>query len=207
VKWVFWDIPTHAEWSVRYLQAHATAAKKAIEVRKLAGDEHEGTPDSKEEHGEAPHIFLNDKTDSDDSIESFVSADSYHTTDPTDIISFRCLYTIYPGRLILSTTGIRFRSSFSKLSNSEVKFDFQYVQLREMSKSQAKKGLLSPVAKYTSGLDKLELIFNDEHGEQIVLLENMRGRDRAFNAILGFSGLEWQNLQTCKKLQGPVNTK
>jgi hypothetical protein len=35
---------------------------------------------------------------------------------------------------------------------------------------------------------------NGEHG-YIVLLENMRGRHKAFNTIVGFSGLRQQDLQ------------
>jgi hypothetical protein len=32
-------------------------------------------------------------------------------------------------------------------------------------------------------------------GAEVVVLENMRGRDKAFNAVLGFSGVRWQHLQ------------
>jgi hypothetical protein len=54
-------------------------------------------------------------------------------------------------------------------------------------------------------MDKLELRFRAEdtalrmdgigaEGE-ILLLENMRERDKAFNTVIGFSGLRWQHLQ------------
>jgi hypothetical protein len=43
-----------------------------------------------------------------------------------------------------------------------------------------------------------------EHAD-IVTLENMRGRDKAFNSVIGFSGLRWQNLQ--KKLEEKNDAK
>ena len=74
---------------------------------------------------------------------------------------------------------------------------------------------------HTTGLDKLELRFKNEGWQdggdnsegrgrvegndgrrgggsledKVVMLENMKGRDKAFNALIGFSGLRWQHLQ------------
>lgn len=42
-------------------------------------------------------------------------------------------------------------------------------------------------------LAQLELTFV---GGEVVLLEGMRDRDEAFNAIIGVSALQWQSLQT-----------
>lgn len=73
-----------------------------------------------------------------------------------------------------------------------------------MSKLQTRSSLLSPLAKITTGMDKLELRSRPEDGTpengtgeegQVVVLENMRGRDKAYNAVIGFSGLRWQHLQ------------
>jgi hypothetical protein len=56
-------------------------------------------------------------------------------------------------------------------------------------------------------MDKLELWFRGEEGSagmhdmgekgdaRMVVLENMRDRDKAFNAVVGFSGCRWQCLQ------------
>ncbi len=58
-------------------------------------------------------------------------------------------------------------------------------------------------------MDKLELSFQRVAGQagahimgakenaEVVLLENMRGRDKAFNEVVGFRGLRWQHLQQC----------
>jgi len=76
-----------------------------------------------------------------------------------------------------------------------------------MSKRQTRSSILSPLAKVTTGMDKLELWFRGSDGgtgmhsmgekecAQVVVLENMRGRDKAFNAVVGFSGVRWQHLQ------------
>lgn len=40
-----------------------------------------------------------------------------------------------------------------------------------------------------------EGVFGQESRMDTIFLENMRGRDKAFNALIGFSGLRWQHLQ------------
>ncbi len=58
-------------------------------------------------------------------------------------------------------------------------------------------------------MDKFELSFQSAAGQagahiiggkenaEVVLLENMWGRDKAFNEVVGFRGLRWQHLQHC----------
>lgn len=91
-----------------------------------------------------------------------------------------------------------------------------------MKKQHHKKTFASSVTNMTTGLKVLELKFYDSGGGdsgmegqeidsanenemetllrepmklRVVVLENMRRREKAFNAILGFSGLKWQSLQ------------
>jgi hypothetical protein len=85
-----------------------------------------------------------------------------------------------------------------------------------MSKQQTHASILKPLAKVMTGLDKLELLFRGEGREgdmhdmrvkentETVVLENMRGRDKAFNAIIGFSGMRWQSLQGKRKKRRKV---
>lgn len=51
---------------------------------------------------------------------------------------------------------------------------------------------VSKLIRKKTRLDELELSFTDGGRE---LLQGMRERDGAFNAIIAFSGLQWQNLQ------------
>lgn len=70
----------------------------------------------------------------------------------------------------------------------------------EVCKKQAKAKQAVPVNKLTRLLNSMEITYEVNDGGQAVgprtvVLENFRGRDRAFNLILAFSGLEWKTLQ------------
>lgn len=51
-----------------------------------------------------------------------------------------------------------------------------------------------------TGLSELELCLTDGRRE---VLEGMRERDGAFNSIIGFSSMQWQNLQM-EKMNNPL---
>jgi hypothetical protein len=114
-----------------------------------------------------------------------------------DILSFGYTYVHAPGRFIISTHGVRFTSEVGRFLHFE-SFHKPFSKLVEMSKRQTKSSILSPLAKVTTGMDKLELRFRGREcgmDAEVVVLENMRERDKAFNALLGFSGVMWQHLQ------------
>ena len=196
-KWTFWDVPTHAEWCFQYLQERAAIARDAL----LSADDDNHYVRTGEDPG--PEDILDDRSDSD---ASFESAHSIVWENKKDILSFGCTYLHTPGRFIISSASIRFQSSVGAILPYE-SFDKPYAELVEISKRQTKSSILSPLAKVTTGMDKLELKFRGENSgagmgdirekdsAKVVLLENMRGRDKAFNAIIGFSGLRWQHLQ------------
>ncbi|KAE9382127.1 hypothetical protein N431DRAFT_321239 [Stipitochalara longipes BDJ] len=190
-KWTLWDVPTHAEWCFQYLQERAAHAKEAM----IAHDAGDNT------YIRAGQAISDDDNDI-DSDESFYSAQSTpKEQEKTDILRFGCTYLHTPGKFIISTEGIRFVSTSRLLPQKS--FDKPFSALLEMSKRQTHSSIFSPLAKVTTGMDKLELRFKPEHGApdmtgsqgKVVLLENMRGRDKAFNAIIGFSGARWQHLQ------------
>lgn len=54
-----------------------------------------------------------------------------------------------------------------------------------------------------TGLGELGLLLTDGRRE---VLEGMRERDGAFNSIIGFSNLQWQNLQM-EKMNNPVKVE
>jgi len=189
-KWTLWDVPTHAEWCFQYLQERAELAKEAIVA-------HDADDTSIRMGQQTSHV----DTDSDSEI-SFHSAESTpQEQNEINILSFGCTYQHTPGRFIISTKGIRF-APLSRLLPSQP-FKEPFSALLEMSKRQTHNSLLGSLAKVTTEMDKLELRFRSEHAAlnmtgtagNVVLLENLRGRDKAFNAIIGFSGARWQNLQ------------
>jgi hypothetical protein len=187
-KWALWDVPTHAEWCFQYLQECAAHAKEGMIARDR--DDNTGQDSPAEEYDS-------------DTDESFHSAQST-LHENRDILSFGCTYLHTPGRFVISTYGIRFVPSIRHLLPHR-SFDKPFSALVEMSKRQTRSSILSPLAKVTTGMDKLELRFRAEDTalrmdgigaeDDILLLENMRERDKAFNTVIGFSGLRWQHLQ------------
>lgn len=129
-----------------------------------------------------PPNFDSDSYDSDTSTSSFQTA---LTTQPNekDFLTIKCTHHHTPGHLTLTTSSLRFTSS-TPLSHPS--FEHPFKDLVEISKIQA---------------DSLEVEFQTKLQDggsataDIVFLENIRGRDKAFNALIGFSGLRWQHLQ------------
>jgi len=197
-KLVLWNVPDHAEWCFQYLQERVALAKKAIIAEDI--DDNHCVPTGKDEA-----LVINDSVDSD--MSSFHSArDDSASEEEREILSFGCTYLKMPGRFIISTHGVRFITTMGHVLPSP-SFHRPYTDFVEMSKRQMTSSILSPLAKVTTGMDKLELRFRGpsdgagmrgmgerEHAD-IVMLENMRGRDKAFNSVIGFSGLRWQHQQ------------
>ena len=193
-KWGIWDVPNHSEWALQYLRIRATIAKETIIAHEID-----------DSHFVRTGLSVDAYDDVNSDAESFHSASEVPATEEErDIMSFGCSYESTPGRLIIFTHGIRFKSGVGVSSSS---FRRPYSSLIEMTKRQTPSSILSPLGKITLGLDKLELRFRrtnsraaiqdlgqEEHVD-IMTLENMRGRDKAFNAIIGFSDLRWQHLQ------------
>lgn len=130
------------------------------------------------------------------------------SSSPADIMSFSCMHAHTPGELILSATGIRFRSSLPHVLDPHPSTDFfvAYSQLDELRKRSPNRWGLKKALKHMS-LEGLELKVWDVQdvqnhvpigNEQVttIMLQAVRGRDRMFNAIIGFSGLKWQNMST-----------
>lgn len=194
LKWVFWEVPTHAEWSFQYLEEHSNAAKAKDESQNL---------DTETTNVAEP---MHSDSEIDDS--AFLSnGDSIHREpgQSKDVFSFYCTHSLTFGRFIVSTSGIRFESSLSRHtplpSNSDFSYPFTHI-LEMRKRNQRGIGALS---KLTPSLDKLEIRLRDPEQDdyvmgqprkvETVLLENLTERDKAFNTIIGFSGLKWQNLQ------------
>lgn len=71
-----------------------------------------------------------------------------------------------------------------------------------MKKPDTNSGMSKFIRKKT-GLGELELWLTDGRRE---VLEGMRERDGAFNSIIGFSSMQWQNLQM-EKMNNPVKVE
>ncbi len=193
-KWILWNVPTHSEMAFQFLQDRADIARDAMRSH--------DTYDNISGHT-VPEMTAS-LGESDSESASFVTAPTIPKHEERDILSFRCTYLSIPGHFIVSTSNIRFTPLSSILPHKS--FNKQYTDLVEISKRQIHSSILS-LGKVTMGMDKLELRFRGYEGGasthglgeqrdvEIILLENMRGRDKAFNAMVAFSGVRWQHLQ------------
>lgn len=205
LKWAFWDVPTYPEWSFQYLQARGSLA--LLEINTHASENLQvrvGTSDA--------------SADAIGKIEKhFQTLNSADMDGGHDILSFGCTFHHVPGRLIISSKTLRFEALVHSIMPCE-SFHRPYSELIEMSKQQTEDVLPASLAKMTVGKDKLELKFRGAEGSDlhnvrqnkhvVILLENVRRRDKAFNSIIGFSGVRWQCLQkTSKKVGGQADGK
>jgi hypothetical protein len=197
IKWVLWDVPTHAELCFQYLQERSNVVKEALFAGRY------------QQRQKAEQIAIRNVYDSDD---SFHSAKDIQLDENKDVLSFGCTFENRPGHFIISTNTVRFQS---RIASDKHTFIHPLQNMIEISKQRTRSSLLSPLVKHSTGMDKLEIRFRqtgqvaDLKGDikeaEIVTLENMIGRDKAFNALIGFSGLRWQHVQ--QRSSGDVDWK
>lgn len=193
-RYVFWDIPTHAEWSFRYLRRYAQETREKIinhKIEQQFQDEDSSRNPTVAPQSHATPMLVEASSvggpyatgESDDSADYETADETFHVAEEVDFLSFRCRWHGQVGQLAIYTGGIRFIRSFPK----KELWRRRYAELVELRK-------LSTSAKLKLGkTDKLlEFAFTDGTIDQV---EAMRARDEAFNTIVGFSGLRWQVLQ------------
>ncbi|KAI4842504.1 hypothetical protein E4T45_09031, partial [Aureobasidium sp. EXF-8846] len=191
-NYIFWGIPNDADWSMSYLREKAQETRAELIAKRVQerytndvaqkrtiavdGPSSLGGPGAVETLWPAAD---NASIDSDDDSASFHSTESTSSIlGALDILSFRCTLHSMPGRLFIFSDGLRFQRTSS---DTEV-WRRLWSELVEIGKTNAK----------TAGLiktDGIHLAFAD--GKE-VKLEHVRQRDKAFNCILGFSGLRFQ---------------
>lgn len=139
-----------------------------------------------------------DTQDEETSNSSYQSGNSDSSSSPSksllsnNFLSFRALSHGHPGHLTIHPTGLFFAET---LNPARRRWQYTFLDLAEMKKPDAGSRVSKFIRKKTR-LGELELWFTDGSRE---VLEGMRERDGAFNAIVGFSGLQWQNLQMDKR--------
>lgn len=183
-----------AEWSFQYLRRQAQEAREELIQHKVERNNALKTTN----HGShsltgdkaIPKIVrigpveeseaLSDGVDNgNDDSQSVISSTSI--LEGQDVISFRAQWKRSIGRLIVSSSGIRFVRSLPK----KELWSRSFLELVEMRKLQG-----STVSKLVKkALEQFELTCTDG---AILRMEAMKNRDEAFNTIIGFSGLRWQ---------------
>lgn len=196
LKWIFWDIPTNAEWSFMYLREKAQETRAQLiaqQVEKTQAEESAAPP---------AQIYVGSldtspplqtgPTDKPDASEDS-DGDSWHSADSStsilgglDLLSFHCRQGLTSGRLIIFSSGLRFVRSAPRVSMRKEVWRHEWHELAEIRK--VKDGTIAKIVQ-KEGLE-LELVEGD-----CIRVDGMKARDKAFNCIVGFSGMQWQVLQ------------
>jgi hypothetical protein len=173
VKFLLWNIPTHAEWAIKYVQAEGTRYE-----------------------AEHPHIKASTSvptTTVSGDVDGTIPAASTvpnTTTAPATTISqhdygfYTATHSGNTGRLILDPSAIRFETTVRHKPH----FHLLYSQMKNLEKIDRVIAKNIPGVQQSEGKD---LKFVDKRGQEWVL-ENVEKRDECFSQIAGFSGREWQ---------------
>lgn len=107
-------------------------------------------------------------------------------------MSFRASCNDRSGHLVIEPSGVRFQANGSSKDSSRRILYFELVEMWKLAPEprSAAKNVLKRVL-----VGKERLCFK-ELNDKVMVLEIKKGRDDAFNFVLGFSGLQWQSLQT-----------
>jgi len=192
IKWVLWDIPTHAEWSFQYLRKQTQISREMMIRQKVErGYVDEATMPKTDVYSgnlNIPKIRQigpddTDAGDDDSEGEDWQSVSSANSVlNEDDIMSFRCLWDNIPGRFVIYSGGIKFVRS---LRRKEL-WKHSFMHLVEMKKLSG-----SNVGKL---LEMGQLEFRLLDGDTL-RIGGTSDRDEIFNCIIGFSNLQWQALQ------------
>ena len=174
-KWILWDIPTDAEWSIEFLQRKALEQQKKIDLKQ---PDHTDTASSDDESSRSEYETPMS------SPQRIVSSTEAFPRDK-EMFKFRAYQDKSRGCLIVGRNGVSFKSRTSHWS-------IPYSGLIEMCKVDPEpriKTLTFGIA--SSGL---RFIANEiqgvQAGETITVREDKR--NEIFNIVLGWSGLKWR---------------
>jgi hypothetical protein len=174
-KWILWDIPTNAEWSIEFLQRKASVQQKQTDRRERVSHSVNFTDSeiSSSDYETAPSTPQRGTSDAEEA--------RHHA----EVFKFRAWQAKSRGHIMISRSGIRFSSRSRSWS-------ITYSQLIEMCKVKP----ASTVKTLTFGVggSRLQFFATDAQGaglnETITVHEDQR--DEIFNLVLGWSGLRWR---------------
>lgn len=193
LRWMLWDIPTQAEWSMNYLNQQCEQSRNIMIDQKL----HEKHDEDHLQYDLEHTSYDLSETSSSTSTSTFHSTQST-TTSPsitTPFLTYRCLYNTTPGRLQIRPSSLAFISSIKRRQRWEI----NYTSIREMRKYHLnQKTQLSSVEKHSFAKHSGEEgVLEIEVGDGTVYGLDLEGeRDAVFNYVLGFSGTRWWSLQS-----------
>lgn len=168
VGWIFWDIPTDAEWSLAYLE------DKAQVMRQNFTEQHVKSAHISGHMPAAGHIDASEQLEnSDEDTVSWHSTRSHDTgLDDADFMCFKCSTDGMSGQIVLYNKGLRFvRATTRRKSNAEA-WRYEWSSVVEIRKTNHTK--LNYVGPPNKGL---EIIF-ERSGREIDVSSLHSGDDR-----------------------------
>ncbi|CRG87488.1 Pre-mRNA-processing-splicing factor 8 [Talaromyces islandicus] len=196
IRWVFWDIPSHPDWAIRFLQKHEILRRHEMCTHELshggyysrkAAEQKESFEDAVERQEQRAEDELRDGKDS----------NSKYSTDMdscTSSISFAVFRHGHQGHLIISSEGLSFIGKDHSLaaldprkkrSNviQELRWTYGFGCLAQMTKRHSP--LSSKVAGIDSGLERLELEFLDSAIDDQTRTPSVRHQAITYGQIRG----------------------
>ncbi|KAK3056104.1 hypothetical protein LTS18_011739 [Coniosporium uncinatum] len=203
LRWIWWDVPTNAEWTFQYLQQRARQTRIKMLSKSISQQQAEDAlphafsnpahlANSREARPDTQTNYCDGDDDGDDDAgyeTASSSLSAFNVLKHIDIISFKGSYGGVRGRLVIQSDGMRFMRSIP----TKQLWYRQYSELLEMRKLDG-----TGIAKMRQQ-SLLEFEYVDGSVEQV---NAMKQRDEAFNTIIGFSALRWQQLQPLVKEPG-----
>lgn len=172
LRWVFWDIPTHAELGIIELQEKAILASAEDGFLDFSLDSGNETPLSESESDYS------------------TAKEEPSRQKQTNQLSFPAYQGKVRGRLFVSRTGLSFRDRVDVT-------DIEYNRLIEMRKVWVK-STTNRLRTFQSASKGLEFDFRDGLSETVrtlSLLVRRNDRHKIFSHVLAWSNVKWQSLQ------------
>ncbi len=168
-RWMFWDIPTHAELAILRLQEKAVVRDADLSEFEWQKDEDDEAEDESASHSDAEEREESAPWSESHSFNVFDKADGR-------------------GHLFVGRTGLALHTKTAKRS-------WPFAELHEMRKldgMESHSTLKNLKKLHSRSSSTMQIILL--HGELAILL-HPADRDRVFNLILAWSGHRWQSLQ------------
>jgi hypothetical protein len=189
-RWVLWDIPTNAQWSIEFLQGKASSRQTELNERKYDSDHHSESTES-----ESSCSDYNTPPSSPRRVTGESNVERH--TEITRVRAFQLSHSKpLRGTLHLTSSGIRFSSRSRTWSTP-------YSQLVEMCKVKVRPDGFSRraimalnIATAGDGAGLRLVAAGDGESNNVTteqtLVMSEDTRDQIFNLVLGWSGLGWR---------------
>jgi hypothetical protein len=189
VKWLFWKIPTHAEWSIKALQAEGLRNKESTAVRK--GDKKTLSGAQIEHGGSDPLGFRGPPTTRDGQVREQEDIQ----IPEKDYGSYGGTFEKKNGALIISSSGVRFVTGLGGNTLWECPFrDMRKLEKvtrvikQKISKGNGEDLKIVRAADPGTGLEGVHV----KEAVEEYLITDLNERDQVFSQIVGYSEGEWQ---------------